>query len=168
MRFAYADKLISIQSLGDEGNQKERLKVEIKGVDLAALTRLLPFSPDLAGQLNTDLLLYSLDDALAVNGEIAVNEFYYQQQRIGTVELGMKYSAGQHFSAHAVDFELKLDSLRRAVAKGEFSTGENDKNIFVDVDISDFPLYVVNAFGERSKSRSWKEDWPLKEERRNC
>ena len=146
LRFAYADKLISIQSLGDEGNQKERLKVEIKGVDLAALTRLLPFSPDLAGQLNTDLLLYSLDDALAVNGEIAVNEFYYQQQRIGTVELGMKYSAGQHFSAHAVDFELKLDSLRRAVAKGEFSTGENDKNIFVDVDISDFPLYVVNAF----------------------
>ena len=146
LRLAYSDKLINIQSLEGEGEQKERLNVKIKGIDLAALTRLLPFSPDLAGQLNTDLSLYRFDDALGVNGEIKVNEFYYQQQRIGTVELGMKYSAGQHFSAHAVDFELKLDSLRRVVAKGEFSTGENDKNVFVDVDITDFPLHVVNAF----------------------
>lgn len=146
LRFAYAGKLISVQSLENEGEEKDRLKIEIKGVDLAALTRLLPFSPDLAGQLNTDLLLYSLDDALGVNGTIEINEFYYQQQRIGTVELGMKYSAGQHFSAHAVDFELKLDSLRRAVAKGEFSTGENDKNVFIDLNIMDFPLYVVNTF----------------------
>lgn len=146
LHFAYAGKLISVQSLENEGERKDRLKVEIKGIDLAALTRLLPFSPDLAGQLNTDLLLYSLDNALGVDGEIEVNEFYYEQQRVGTVELGMKYSAGQHFSAHAIDFELKLDSLRRAVAKGEFSTGENDKNVFVDVDINDFPLYVVNAF----------------------
>lgn len=146
LRFAYGEKLISIQSLEDQGKQKDRLNVEIKGIDLAALTRLLPFSPDLAGQLNTDLSLYSLEDALGVNGNIEINEFYYQEQRVGTVELDMKYSAGQHFSAHAVDFELKLDSLRRAVAKGEFSTGEQDKNVFVDLDISDFPLHVVNAF----------------------
>lgn len=146
LRFAYANKLISVQSLGDEGEQKERLNIEIKGVDLAALTRLLPFTPDLAGQLNTDLLLYSLGDGLGVNGDIEVNEFYYRQQRVGTVELDMEYSAGQNFSAHAVDFKLKLDSTRRVVAKGEFSTGENDKSVSVDVDINDFPLQVVDAF----------------------
>lgn len=146
MRLSYADKLISIQSLGDEGDLKDRLKIEIKGVDLAALTRLLPFSPDLAGQLNTDLLLYSRDDALGANGNILIREFYYQQQRIGTIDLGMQYSLGQHFSDHAIDFELKLDSLRRAVAKGEFSTSEENKDIFVDMNITDFPLYAVNAF----------------------
>lgn len=146
LRFAYADKLISVQSLGNEGEQKERLKIEIKGVDLDAMSRLLPFSPDLSGQLNTDLLIYSFDDGLGVNGEIEVNEFYYQKQRVGTIELDMDYSAGQHFSAHAVDFKLKLDSLRRVVAKGEFSTGQNDKSVSVDVDITDFPLQAVDAF----------------------
>lgn len=146
LRLAYDDKLINIQSLGDEGELKERLKVEIKGVDLGEMTRVLPFSPELAGQLNTDLLLYGREDALGVNGNIRINDFYYQRQRIGSVELFMTYALGQHFAAHTVDFELKLDSVRRAVVKGEFSTAENSKDVVVDMNITDFPLYVVNAF----------------------
>lgn len=146
LRLTNNDKLINIQSLGDEGELKERLKVEIKGVDLGELTRLSPFFPELAGQLNTDLLIYGREDALGISGNIKINNFYYQNQRIGSVGLFMTYSLGQSFSAHAVDFELKLDSVRKAVVKGEFSTAENNKDVFVDMNITDFPLYVVNAF----------------------
>lgn len=146
LQLSYGNKLVSVRSLEDENGQKDRLKIEIKGIDLAAFTRLLPFSPDLAGELNTDLLLYSHDDLIGADGNIKINDFYYQQQRVGTIDLGMKYSLGQQFSAHAVDFEMKLDSLRRAVVTGEFSTADTKKNVYIDLKITDFPLYVVNAF----------------------
>lgn len=146
LRLAYGDKLVSVQSLENEREQKDRLKIEIKGIDLAAFSRLLPFSPDLAGELSTDLLLYNSGNLLGVDGDVRIDDFYYQQQRVGTVDLGMKYSLGQQFSAHAVDFELKLDSLRRAVISGEFSTADTNKNVYIDMHIADFPLRVVNAF----------------------
>lgn len=146
LRLAYQDKLISLQSLDDEGNMKDRLAINIEGIDLGKFSRLLPFTPTLAGTLNTELMLYSQDSALGTDGNISIKEFYYQQQRIGTVDLVLRYLGAQGFTSHEVDFELRLDSIRRALAKGSFSTSETNKEIKMDVNIPSLPLYVVNAF----------------------
>lgn len=45
---AYLNKLVSIQSLPDEGDRHDRLQIEIAGVDLNSLSEVVPFMPQLA------------------------------------------------------------------------------------------------------------------------
>lgn len=49
LRMAYQNKLVSLQSLPDEGERTDRLQVEITGIDLKKLTEISPFLPDLSG-----------------------------------------------------------------------------------------------------------------------
>lgn len=146
LRMAYMNKLVSIQSLENQGEMHDRLQVEFNGIDLAALSRMVPFMPQLSGILNTDLKLYSIRKDMGVDGNIQVVELGYEQQRIGTVDLGLQYIAGNRFTDHTIDFELKIDSIRRALVKGTFSTSETKRDIAVDAEIPSFPLYILNAF----------------------
>lgn len=146
LRMAYLNKLVNIQSLEDEGEMHDRLRIEIAGIDLASLSQMVPFMPELTGKLNTDLMLYSRQNEMGADGSIQVVELGYEKQRIGTVDLGLQYVAGDNFKNHAVDFELKIDSIRRAIVKGSFSTSENNRKLSVDMDIPSLPLYIVNAF----------------------
>lgn len=146
LRMAYLNKLISFQSLPDEGDQKDRMQIEIAGLDLSSLSRMVPFMPDMKGLLHSDLLLFAQDGSIGVQGELGVTELNYNQQRIGSVDIGLQYAGRNRFTDHQVDFELRIDSIRRAVAKGMFSTSAENRDVRIDMDIPSFPLYVVNAF----------------------
>ncbi|MDE7073871.1 MAG: translocation/assembly module TamB, partial [Odoribacter sp.] len=139
-------KEISVQSLPDEGNQRDRLQVKINGVDLRKLSQIAPFMPSLGGILHTDVLLYAQKGMMEAEGVLGVTEMSYDAQRIGTVDLGLRYAGKDGFSRHAVEFELGLDSIRRAVVKGEFATAVGDRSVAVDADIPSLPMYVANAF----------------------
>lgn len=146
LRLAYLNKLVSLQSLGSEGEKKDRLQIALEGIDLEGFTRLVPFVPDLAGILNANLLLYAEDGHFGTDGDIGIKELYYNQKRVGSVDLALQYVADSRFTAHEVDFELHLDSIRRVVTKGSISTSGVDKSMNIDVNILSFPLYVLNAF----------------------
>lgn len=146
LRMAYQEKLISLQSLEDHGDEKRRLQVEINGIDLASVSNMIPFVPDIQGILGTDLLFYTVDGHTIAEGDFNILNFYYQQQRIGDVNLDVNYSAANRFTDHSVDFTLYLDDKPRAVAKGDFSTSDRNRDITVDVDLPSLPLSVVNAF----------------------
>ncbi len=146
LRMAYLNKLINLQSLPEEKGMHDRLQIEIEGLDLAALSQTVPFMPQVTGVLNTDLHLYSVDKVMGADGSIGVVELGYEQQRIGTVDLGLQYTAGNNFTQHAVDFELRIDSIRRVVARGNFATSEENRNLMIDMNIPSLPLYLANAF----------------------
>ena len=146
LRMAYQNKLVSLQSLPDEGERTDRLQVEITGIDLKKLTEISPFLPDLSGILHTDLLLYTDRKTFGAEGNIGVNNLFYEEQRMGTLDLDLQYAGKDHLTDHAVDFELKIDSIRRAVVQGTFATSETNREVMLDVDIPSLPLYMVNAF----------------------
>lgn len=146
LRMAYQNKLVSLQSLPDEGEKTDRLQVEITGIDLKKLTGISPFIPDLGGILHTDLMLYTEHKNFGAEGNIGVDNLFYEEQRIGTLDLNMQYAGKDRLSDHAVDFELKIDSVRRAVIRGTFATSETNREVVLDVDILSLPLYIVNAF----------------------
>lgn len=146
LRLSHFNKLISLQSLPDEDNKQERLQITVDGIDLGNISKTLPFVPDISGIWSTDLLLYTLDDRLGADGDVEISDFYYEGKRIGSLDLKMNYTLGDHFSDHAIDFELQLDSVRRALMRGKFSTAESEKDIYADIDFPSLPLYVVNVF----------------------
>lgn len=143
---AYRDKLIRIRSLEDDAGKHDRLGVDIAGIDLAKLSRTVPYMPQLNGILNTALLLYSRRQELGVDGNIRVDGLEYGEQRIGNLDLAVAYAAGNRFSDHTARLELGIDSIRRVEAEGTFSVAGAERRMEIDVDISSFPLYIVNAF----------------------
>ncbi len=146
LQMAYMNKLIRIQSVADKDDMFDRLKVDIAGLGLSAFGEMLPFLPKLNGQLNTNLLLYSRQENLGVEGDIQVVDLGIDQYRIGTVDLGLGYTLGKNFTDHAIHFELNIDSIRSAVVAGDFSTSGVDRGVSIDMNIPSFPLYIANAF----------------------
>lgn len=146
LKLTYEDKLFSLQSQGDKGNQKDRLQVEVKGIDLTAVSSATPFIPDMGGVLSTDLLFYRENNGIVADGLLGIREFYYNQHRIGSMELDVNYMLDSGFTDHTVDFTLHLDSIKRALVQGEFSTSEENKSLLLNVRIPSLPLYVVSAF----------------------
>ena len=145
LNMAYQDRLVRIRSLDNRGDDHERLQVEMAGIDLAGLSRMVPFMPQVDGVLHTSLLLYTRRQEAGVDGGVRIAGLGYGGQRIGTLDLGLKYVAGNRFTDHAVYFELNLDSVRRAVAQGTFSTS-GDRNVEIDAELPSVPLSVANAF----------------------
>lgn len=143
---SYKDKLVSIRSRADEEDKQDILQVEIKGVNLAAVSGSIPFVPEMSGTLNTDILFYSRDSHVIADGDLSVDSLYYQKQRIGDLFLDINYDASDRFSKHLMDFTLRIDEMKRAAAKGTFSTSDSNKDMAVDMDIPSLPLSVINAF----------------------
>lgn len=145
LNMAYQDRLVRIRSLESRGNEHERLQVEMAGIDLAGLSRMIPFMPQLSGVLNTNLLLNTRWQETGVDGNIRIAGLGYERQHIGTLDLGLKYVADNRFTDHTVHLELSMDSVRRAVAQGVFSTS-GERSVVADAELSAVPLYVANAF----------------------
>lgn len=145
LKISYENKCVAFQSLGDEGDKKDRLKLDISGIDLGSISKQVPFIPSMKGTLLTNLLIYSEGKQIVADGMFGINEFYYKDDRVGNVELALNYKLDSTYVDHRVDFSLHLDSVKRALVQGDFSTSQ-DKRLRVDIDIPSFPLRVADAF----------------------
>lgn len=144
LQLGYQERFLKLRSAEKDGG--EQLQLQMGGIDLSAVFNAIPFVPDLKGTLNADIFLNLLNDHLMAEGNLDIQEFYYKEQRIGTVGLDLNYDAANKFTNHTVDFAIHLDQLKRVIAQGEFSTSPGSRTIEVDVDIPSLPLYLVNAF----------------------
>lgn len=136
-----------IRLVSEEGinHEPESLVVDIKGVDLGGISKVLSFIPDMSGMLGGDMQIYSKNDVIDVNGKIGVDEFYYGKERLGDLGLDIRYKLSRQ-TEHDVNFALSVDGERAILTKGKLMTGTDDKNIALDIDIPKLPLRVVDAF----------------------
>ena len=118
LRMAYQNKLISIQSLPDEGERVDRILTNIVGVDLSALSKMLPLMPSMSGELNSNLLMYTFQKQVGVDGNVKVKDLGYEGKRIGTLNLDTKYLLGKQFTEHDVDLKLSVDAIYQAFVQG--------------------------------------------------
>ena len=146
LRMAYQNKLISIQSLPDEDERVDRIQTDIVGVDLAALSTMLPLMPMLKGELNSKLLMYTFQKQMGVDGNVMVKDLGYEGKRVGTLNLDTKYLLGKQFTEHDVDLKLSVDTLYQAFVQGKFNTSKEQSRLNLDVKIPSLPLNMINAF----------------------
>lgn len=146
LRMAYQNKLISIQSLPDEGERMDRIKTDISGVDLTALSTMFPLMPMMSGELNSNILMYTYQKQLGVNGNVLFKDLGYEGKRIGTIDLDIKYLLGKQFTEHDVELKLSVDSLYQARCRGGFNTSQKNTQLNIDVNFPSLPLNIVNVF----------------------
>lgn len=146
LRMAYQNKLISIQSLPDEGEYVDRIKTDIMGVDLSALSTMFPLMPLVSGDLNSNVLMYTYQKQMGVDGNVLIKDLGYEGKRVGTLILDAKYLLGKQFTEHNVNLKLSVDTYYQALVQGGFNTSQKNSQLNVDVKIPSLPLNMVNAF----------------------
>jgi hypothetical protein len=139
-------KWIRFQSLGDQDHLKNRLQVQMAGIDLAALSERTPFVPQLSGILGMNLLLYHRQQEVGMHGNLQVADLEYEQFRMGDVDLKLDYHAADTFANHALQAELMLDSIRRIWTRGTLETKAGEQKLDLAVEIPSLPLALANAF----------------------
>ncbi len=146
LRMAFQNKLVSIQSLPDDGERVDRIQTDIEGVDLEALSTMLPLMPMISGELNSKLLMYTLQKQIGADGNIVVKDLGYEGKRVGTLELDANYILRKQFTEHVVDLRLRVDSMYQALVQGGLNTSQGNSKLNIDVNIPSLPLSMVNAF----------------------
>lgn len=139
------DKRIRLVSEQGADKEPESLAVDIKGIDLGHISKVLSFIPDMSGLLGIDLQMHSKNKVIDVDGSITVDEFNYQQERIGNLDMGIKYKLSRQ-TEHDIDFSLAVDGQQALLTRGKVMTGVDDQDIDLNIDIPDLPLRVAGAF----------------------
>ena len=139
------DKRIRLVSEEGANREPESLVVDIKGIDLGHISDVLSFIPDMSGMLGVDLQMHSKNEVIDVGGNITINEFNYQQERIGNLDMGIKYRLSRQ-TEHDVDFTLAVDGQQALLARGKMMTGPDDQNMDLNIGIPKLPLRVAGAF----------------------
>lgn len=145
LNLRHEGKTFRLHSYREEDRQ-DRLKIEIKGINLAALSRSIPFIPDLGGILNTDLLLSPQKSLFLAEGEIGIDSLSYQGKKIGNTLLDLKYSLEQKKARHTVNALFQLDGMKRILADGYLATGRSDRTVALHTEIPSLPLGVISTF----------------------
>ncbi len=141
----YEGKTFGLRSFrGEKG--EEQLKIEIKGINLAALSRSIPFVPDIGGSLTADMLLSPQKSLFRAEGEIGIDSLSYQGKKIGNTLLDLKYGLEQKTARHTVNALFQMDGIKRILADGYLATGHSDRTVALHTEIPSLPLEIISTF----------------------
>ncbi len=146
LRMENGDKRVNLQSLPDDGEQRERLRMELVGVDLAEVSGMVPMMPDLGGRLDADMMMYDTRGQIGVEGSVAVEDMEVNGKRVGSPAVDLQYLVDQRFKRHEIGVGVSMDGVRQMEAKGEVGTDGKEGVLSLDVDIPSLSLDVANAF----------------------
>ena len=146
------------------------LTIDLTGLNLEKLLKMLPYAPDVRGALSSEVhLLMNVspkteEEHLSVSATMKVDDLAYEQYPVGTMGAEVVYlptTSGEHI----VNLQLLRDDELVASADGSFRSSDNrTKQVSVDEAVSDrggsgmidvnvslerLPLEMVNAFVPR-------------------
>lgn len=120
----------------------QNLDVEIRRIELADLSRILPFLADISGLLSLEANYQRSIDDMQVSTEVRIQEFSYARTRIGNLGVGATWLPGNE--KQYIDAYLTNEGEEILSASGNYNT-KNDA-LEVNTVLHHFPLYFTNPF----------------------
>lgn len=128
----------------DEGDVYKETHLELSQMDLNVLTKAFTYFPPMKGILNSDLKYAPTDSTFMVVADMNVDEFYYEEERVGNLMFNAVYLPLEQES-HQVDVHFFRDWEEISAASAFYQSGEQD-SISGRLDFMQFPLNIVDAF----------------------
>lgn len=136
---------ISVQSDREDETSLQNLNVMLQRLNLGGLSALLPYYPDISGLASLDAKFIQTTENIQASVEAVVDEFCYENRRVGDVGLGVTWLPGEG-NLHYVDSYLSCDDQEAAVVNGSLRVGEKQQVLDLNGDFEAFPLKMLNAF----------------------
>lgn len=125
------------------------LTVDLTRLHIEEILTVLPYAPDIAGVLNTELHYVKSIAASTFSGSMQVNDLAYGGYALGTVGMEAAYLPTSR-QEHLVSVQLTHDDTMIATLDGKYrSDGASDEPLTADIHLEQFPVEMANAFMPR-------------------
>ena len=144
---------------GADGNNEaylQDLTVSLHRIDLAELTSVMPYLPQLSGRLNGDYhIVMNQDERISVVSDMAVNDMCFEGSPIGNLSTELVYMQ-REAGGHAIEARLMLDDEEFGLLQGSYYPASSTSNTAASSQTQDridatftmtrFPLSIANGF----------------------
>ncbi|NDV83775.1 translocation/assembly module TamB domain-containing protein [Bacteroides sp. 51] len=121
----------------------QNLDIEIRAVELAEVSKILPYLPDISGLVFLEANYKQSAESMQVSAEGIISKLHYETNRVGNLGLGVTWlpdNKGKHF----LNAYMTSEGTEVLTADGTYNTVGDV--IDVTTSLEHFPLYITNAF----------------------
>lgn len=121
----------------------QNLDIEIRAIELAEISQVLPYLPDISGLLFLEANYKQSPENMQVSAEGNVRQLFYENNRVGNMGVGVTWlpdNQGKHF----LNAYMTNESVEVLTADGTYNTVGDV--VDVTTTLEHFPLYITNAF----------------------
>ncbi len=141
-----ADDGAGVQVYTDDDNEEalQDITVSMHKFDLGKLLSVLPYTPDITGNMNGDFHLIQTNDNISVSTAISVDNMFYEQSPMGDVSTEFVYMP-KNDGSHYIDGILINNGKEVGTLTGTYASrgkGYIDAKFTLD----EFPLSNINGF----------------------
>lgn len=124
---------------------RDEMRLQIEGLDIAEWLSVSPFAPPMKGVLSADLGFRQFKDVVGGKGTLAIDEFYFNRQRVGSFlfDVGVATNAKGKVMARA---DLMIDNIKTLQLSGMVNDTTGTSPYKLDFSMIKFPLRVLNPF----------------------
>lgn len=128
-----------------EDSTRQVANLEVQHIELAELTRAIPFLPDISGLFSIEAHTFDVDNFTFISAEASIDELNYEKNRIGDVALGMSWfpdGKGNHY----LDSYLHHEGKDVLAAEGKINLVGKEEKLDITTQLHHFPLVILNSF----------------------
>lgn len=123
----------------------QKLNLDIRKIDLALISNLAPYMPEIGGFMNAEVQYASHDSSYHVTASLGIDSLSYEKKGLGNLLLKASYLPGND-KAHLLKASLLHDEQEVLAARGKYyKIGEHD-SLLSKITLADLPLWMANAF----------------------
>ena len=136
----------SFYSNREDSLAQQDMTIELSRINLQEFRRIVPYMPDMKGWLGGELHYVDKDNHVTFSGDVNMDGFVYEGNTLGDWEISGVYLPSQN-NEHHVDGFIQHNGKEIAHLGGLYRTEiHGDDEINAEMDLSDFPLYIINPF----------------------
>lgn len=128
--------------------QEDQMKVFLTNVSLADLSGMLGLGIDMSGKLGGEVGIADPFEDLTLTSKLTLDNFRFNNQEIGTVNLGASYD--ETLAAVIIKGDLLYQDKTSLLFNGSYKVKEKDNNLALAVTFENTDLGFVNGFMDPS------------------
>lgn len=128
-----------------QDSTRQVVNLEVQHIELAELTRAIPFLPDLSGLFSIEAHTFEVDNFTFLSAEASIDEFKYEKNRVGDVALGMSWFPDE-VGNHYLNSYLHHEGEEVLVADGRINLIGEEEQLDITTQLQHFPLLILNSF----------------------
>ena len=121
------------------------LTLGVHSLDLASITGIIPYFPNLQGVMNGDFHVIQTLEELSVSSSLGVDGLVYEGSPMGDLSTEFVYIPLDD-GGHYVDGILTHNGNDIGTIKGTYKTTDDSGMLDADIDLAKLPLNLVNGF----------------------
>lgn len=140
---------MSLYAQSDSSHLQD-ISLELYNIDLQAVTKILPFAPDLAGILNIDMHYNQNRKKTLFGSDVTINGLTYEGTTIGNERLELSYFP-QSPQEHLAYLTMLHNDTKVAHFEGALANDTINNKATGELTLSRFPLNILNALLKKNE-----------------